>query len=126
MSISVSWGDDTKRYILVVYEGEWTWDDYKNSYLTRYEMIRSVDHRVDVVIDVRKHPAPPDPFAAQYIKWAWDTRPPNLGRMIHIGANANTFMSNLIRIFGNQVDGTSSLMFVDTLEEALEVINAPS
>lgn len=124
MSIRVDWGDDSKRYILVTYLDEWTWQDYQESYRTRFEMIRTVEHTVDVIVDVRAYPNPPGPDAARYLKLMWDMRPPNLGRTIMIGADTSGFMKNLVQIFANMMKAESQRpYFVDSMEQALALIS---
>lgn len=124
MSISVEWGDDSKRYILVTYLGEWTWQAYQESYRTRFEMIHTVEHTVDVIVDVRLHPNPPGPDAARYLKIVWEMRPPNLGRTVMIGADESAFMKNLVQIFANMVSADSQRpYFVNSMDEALTLIN---
>jgi hypothetical protein len=125
MSISVNWGDQAKRYILVTYHGEWSWQDYQESYSTRYEMVRSVEHPVDVIVDVRLHPDPPGPDAARYLKWVWEARPANIGRTIMIGADTSGFMKNLVQIFVRLKGGGDKVIFVNSMEEALALINHP-
>jgi hypothetical protein len=51
MSITASWFDAEKRIICYAMVDEWTWDELKSVAAEVDRMIRSVPHRVDVIID---------------------------------------------------------------------------
>jgi len=53
MPISVTWDNPEKTVICFTFEERWTWDEYHAAADRISEMVNSVNHRVDLIIDFR-------------------------------------------------------------------------
>lgn len=53
MSIHVMWDNDEKTVVRYVYEGRWTWEDFEAARREAAELLKTVNHQVDVIVDVQ-------------------------------------------------------------------------
>ena len=51
MPVRISWGNETKTYVLFEFIGEWTWDEYYQTRKTGIEYADSVPHTVNMIIE---------------------------------------------------------------------------
>ncbi|QPC83203.1 hypothetical protein G4Y79_02165 [Phototrophicus methaneseepsis] len=54
MGLSVDWGNIEETFIVVKLDLRWSYDDYQQAIALVLQGIRSKNHPVDVIIDVRK------------------------------------------------------------------------
>jgi hypothetical protein len=122
MEIEVAWADDQQRLIYVKYLGTWTWDEYDDSIRRVSDLMRAVEHPVDVIIDTRAHPQPPDSNVLTHFRKAREDQPANFGQVVIVGgASFMRLISNAaIRVFGWR---GGAPRFVDTPEQAQAIIN---
>lgn len=81
MSISVDWHDDQKTAIYMQYHQGWTWDDFDAAVNQINIMAAQMNYRVDLIIDPRDAPNPPDIHVLSHFRKAASTRPHNSGMM---------------------------------------------
>jgi hypothetical protein len=118
LSIKAFWDNSDKSIIRYAYEGRWTMDEFNNVYTEARQLLDTVDHPVDFIIDVRSSPLIPDGVLSRGRNVAFAPHP-NEGRTIIVGANS--FVRAMADIFqkiygirGNRVP----FLFATTLEEA--------
>jgi len=52
--VTIDWLDSQKRIVLITYHRDgWSWDDFYRALKQQYELVESVPHSVDVIVDVR-------------------------------------------------------------------------
>jgi hypothetical protein len=54
MPVQVRWYDEAQTIVLYEIQGNWTWDELYPEYTRAIQMEKSVPHRVDVLIDMRR------------------------------------------------------------------------
>lgn len=54
MAIQTQWDDEQKQVIRVEVEGRWSWDELQSALERTIEMMDSVPHKVDFIIDVSR------------------------------------------------------------------------
>ncbi|MBN2305558.1 MAG: hypothetical protein JXQ72_13835 [Anaerolineae bacterium] len=53
MPITIEWDNDDHTVILWTLSGQWTWADIRTTQADYHDMLRTVDHMVDVIGDMR-------------------------------------------------------------------------
>lgn len=51
MPIVLNWLDDKKTIVLYTFEGSWTWEEFHELDDPIWELIATVDYRIDLIID---------------------------------------------------------------------------
>lgn len=112
MGITAEWDNPEKTVILFTNAGNQTWEEFFAGVKKVNEMINSVDHKVDLIIDGRELKSIP-PSAMTHFRNALNTLPPTT-RVI--GVVNNPF----VRAIGNVMQKISKtkMISVSTLEEA--------
>jgi hypothetical protein len=54
MAIQISWGNEAKTFTLFEFIGKWTWEEYHATRKQGIEMVNSVSHVVNIVVDFSK------------------------------------------------------------------------
>jgi hypothetical protein len=83
MPVQVRWYDDAQTIVLYEIEGNWTWDELYPEYRRAIQMEKSVPHRVDVLIDVRRSGRLPLNVLT-HMKNFSDRQPENIGLSVVI------------------------------------------
>jgi hypothetical protein len=120
MSIKVTWDNAERTIICFDFEGRWDWDELYAASDQATEMLDSVDHMVDFIMDIRETQKIPKDFMSHAERIASGSHP-RRGMMVVVGANRllRTVGSGLRRLFP---DATRNLVFAADLEEAEEII----
>ena len=58
MAIVTRWDNKKKSVILLEFESEWSWDELEEAVQKADRLIGSVEHRVDLIIDLGRHDDP--------------------------------------------------------------------
>lgn len=95
MAITAYWVDESKTIIRYDFEGHWDWDIFYPVYNQVVEMATSVDHRVDVVLDLRKNTTFPKNII-MHIQSIANKRPANMGKSVIV--TKNRFARSLYRV----------------------------
>jgi hypothetical protein len=121
MSFNVEWDDEGKTIILITQRDSFVWDEWEALGHELEAMIDSVDHRVDVITDIRDITIPKDTLA-NFPKAARMTSltHPSVGVTVFFGGSH--FVQTLANLFEKFYRPGEKLVFVSTLEEAYEVI----
>lgn len=119
MPVSVEWDNDAHSIIRLVFEGQWGLDDLYPALDTLYEEIGAEQHIVDVIADLRAGNSIPNNILS--IRGTIERqRPPNRGMYAVVGGNA--LVKTVANIFNRILRDEAKFAFVDTLEEARDVI----
>jgi hypothetical protein len=119
MSIKVAWDNADRTIISFDFDNRWDWDELYAASDQATEMLDSVDHMVDFIMDIRETVIPKD-FMSHAERLASGSHP-RRGVMVVVGVNGllRTVGSGLRRLFP---DATRNLVFAADVEEAYEVI----
>jgi hypothetical protein len=124
MPITTTWYNDQKRIILFVYEGDYSWNDVYNAAADANILADEAGYPVANIIDLTNAGSLPS-NAASHGKRLRELRSSNIQFEVVVGANKliKTLANVANSIFKIFTDQTSS-HFVDTLDEALSLIEA--
>lgn len=119
MPIQVSWGDPQKTIIHSEFNEAWTLEDAHNMIDEMYTMTSSVNHTVHVIIDFTRSQSSPAKLltAGSHIE---KRSSPNTG--ISIVVKANGFLRVMTQLITKMFVNGSKLYFVDTADQAYQVI----
>ena len=119
MSIQIVWDDEARTIIRHVYGKEWTIEDYYALIDENYRQIDSVNHRVDIINDLREMTAVP-PNMVPAIKYAARKAHPNEG--INVIVASPTYVKLLLQAINQAVGDATQVLYVRTLGEAYSLI----
>lgn len=122
MSYILRWHNDQHTAIYRAMKPGWTWQDFDQSYLEAFGMIRTAKHPVDLVSDYREASQPPEGGGMlERFGAVWAQHPPNFGIFIIIGADEvqKTMGEIFTRTFGGNVE---IARYVRTMEEAESIL----
>jgi|FLYN01.1.fsa_nt_gi hypothetical protein len=86
MAVSVSWDDEGRTIIYMLFEGNWTWEEFHPVFAENLKMLDSVDHKVCFIVDMLKAKTLPS-GALTKVKQVADVNHPNGGLTVYVGAN---------------------------------------
>ncbi|MGJ3239655.1 MAG: hypothetical protein ACFE0Q_13175 [Anaerolineae bacterium] len=121
MAIHTRWDDNQKTRVLIEFETSWTWEQLDKALETTDNLLATVAHRVDVIIDLEGAEIPKD-----YLKAAQRllTDPnmgvrPNEGSRVVVGASQwiRTAYTTLQKTFSKQLAGRE-VLFANDLSHA--------
>ncbi len=123
MAIVTRWDNKKKTVILLEFESEWTWADLEAAVQKTDTLIGSVEHYVDLLIDLEGTSIPRDFLtAAKSLLDAGEARP-NEGARVVVGANGplKTLYQTLQKTFNKSVEGRE-VLFAHNLADARAII----
>jgi len=95
MSVRAYWQDETKTIVRYDFDGEWDWNELYTAYYEAIAMEKSVEHRVDVILDMRRGGRIPGNVLL-HVKNFSDRQPPNIGLSVIVTENA--FVHSLYKV----------------------------
>lgn len=120
MAYTVDWHDEARTAVLITYDGEMDWAAFYASISRAHELINSVTHTVDLIIEDRAGLPPGNPMI--HFQNAFKHQPLNTGRVYvapKAGKSAVTaFMKQLANVLGKVLPGKASVIFVSSVDEA--------
>ncbi len=123
MPVNVKWYDERQAVLWYSYEGRWTWDEFYQAFEHGNEMIESVEHKVDTIIDLRRSSLLPSNVMSRGNFMSAKLHPRH-GTTVVVGANS--FVQLLYDMFRKLYGKTADKMhlrFVQTLDEAFTILN---
>jgi hypothetical protein len=85
MAVSLQWHDAQKSALKLTFTAPWTWDDYEQLSPEIEAAMESVEHPVDLVIDLSEAGDLPEQ-ALYHLRNAYSDTSPNRGQYIFLGA----------------------------------------
>jgi len=119
MGIASFWDNKKKTTILIEFETKWSWSELEEAITKVDEMIASVSHQVDVIIDLEGSSIPKDFMnAAKQLLQNPEPRP-NEGWRVVVGANKvmKGVYQTIQKTFNSKVDGRE-LLFAADIDDA--------
>jgi hypothetical protein len=121
MPIRCTWDDQDNSIIWFVVEGHWTWEEYHREVDTSIEMMKTVNHRVDLLADMREAGPVPLSAASLHAKSSFSRLPSNHGLSVIIGADS--FAQTLIKLVQSVMPVVArKSRTARSVEEVLEII----
>ncbi len=120
MPITVQWANDEKTVLLESFADAWDLDDYTQMIDQAAELLASVPHIVDIVVDASRSRVPTTSLIPA-IRYGIQKLPPNQG--VTVWVKLHTFFKTLIytaQKFSPRL--AHSMFFVETLDDAFRVI----
>lgn len=96
MPIQAKWNNDEKTVLRYDFEGRWTWDEYFGVMAQITNMMKSVDHRVDAIANMKPGIMPTSGSAMSSARSALRKLPPNCGVVVVV---TNSFISAMLALF---------------------------
>ena len=115
----IDWDDPEQTILRVAYEGEWALEDYQASLDQGVSMTRSVDHRVDIIVQTLDDDSQTPPlWGLRSWRYAVINSPPNIGVTVVVpgSAGVRAFAFALSRLAGPHNYGR--ILTADTLDQA--------
>jgi len=119
MGIQVVWDNDEHTIIRHIYEKHWSLEDYYSLVDENYLQVASVDHRVDLINDLREMTAIP-PNMVPAIRYAARRAHPNEG--INVIVASPDYVKLLLDAINQAVGDATQVLYVGTLDEAYHLI----
>ncbi len=119
MPVSVIWDNEEQTIIRYVFEGRWTLDELFVVMEQEDQMIASVEHMVDIIVDFQNSGTVPDHLIANFPKIfeSSSASHPNVGITVIVGAAG--FAEMLANIFSKVF---TRMVTASTLEQARAII----
>lgn len=129
MQIEVKWDNETKTAVYLKLQRGWTWPDLRQAIEQADELITSVPHKVNLIIDIREAGGLPRDFmsaAGDIFAQGGEARS-NEGKKIVVGAGAliRTAYKGFLAVYGSQLQGRP-FTFAGSLEDARLLASAPT
>jgi hypothetical protein len=125
MAIHVGWGNPEQTAIHLEFERGWKWDDLYAAIQAADDLIISVPHKVDLIIDIRKAGGIPHDFmnVAGDVFASGDARD-NEGQKIVVGAGwlIQTAYGTFLKVYGSHLKNRPFL-FASSMDEAQTMLN---
>lgn len=123
MAIVTRWDDKKKSIVLLEFESEWSWEELETAVLEADGMICSVQHFVDLIIDLEGTSIPKDIFSAAKTLLDSGEARPNEGVRVVVGANGalKTIYQTIHKTFNSAMDGRE-ILFAASLADARAII----
>lgn len=119
MGIRIEWDDEAKTIIRHIYDGIWKLEDYYKLIDENYRQIDSVNHRVDIINDLRNMVGVP-PGMATAIRYAARKAHSNEG--INVIVASPKFVQILVDATNKAIGDFTEVVHAPTLEAAREII----
>jgi hypothetical protein len=121
MTINVSWDSDQKTIIRWDFKGVWKWDDFNRAREKSFELMDTVDHIVDFMIDTRECSLVPHDLASRIKEIAYKyPRHRNGGIKVVLGTDS--YLQLFWNIFSAILPRNYRAYFASTPEEARDFI----
>jgi hypothetical protein len=125
MGINTRWDNRDKTTILMEFETEWSFGDLEDAIRRVDEMIISVEHQVDVLIDVEGAKLPKDVMNMAKMLISTGEARANEGNRIVVGASSvvRQGYTAIVKMFPDKLNGRQ-ILFADDLSHARAVLNS--
>lgn len=127
MAIITRWDNKKKTVVLLEFESEWSWTELEEAVQKADALIGSVEHFVDLIIDLEGTSIPKDILnAAKTLLSSGEARP-NEGARVVVGANGamRTIYQTIQKTLNNAVEGRE-ILFAPNISDARAIIRGLS
>ncbi len=123
MAIVTRWDNKKQTVVLLEFESEWNWQDLEEAVQKADQLIGSVEHVVDLIIDLEGTTIPRDVLTAAKTLLATGEARPNEGARVVVGANGaiRTIYHTIQKTFNNAVEGRE-VLFAENMRDARAIL----
>ena len=123
MAIVTRWDNKKKTVILLEFESEWNWEELAGAVHKADQLIGSVEHFVDLIIDLEGTTIPRDVLTAAKTLLASGDARPNEGARVVVGANGaiRTIYQTIQMTFNSAVEGRE-VLFAPNMADARAIV----
>jgi hypothetical protein len=123
MAIVTRWDNKKKTIVMMEFESEWSWDELEEAVQKADSLIGSVEHFVDLIIDLEGTSIPKDVLNAAKTLLSSGSARPNEGARVVVGANGamKTIYQTLQKTLGGTAEGRD-VLFAPSLSDARAII----
>ncbi len=127
MAIVTRWDNKKKSVILLEFESEWTWEELEAAVQKADGLIGSVEHYVDLIIDLEGTSIPSNVLNAAKTLLASGEARPNEGARVVVGANGalKTIYQTIQKTFNSAVEGRE-VLFAPNIADARAIVRGLS
>ncbi|MBN2305559.1 MAG: hypothetical protein JXQ72_13840 [Anaerolineae bacterium] len=121
MPITVNWDNNDHTIASWTLTGQWTWAEFRAAQVEFHDLLRAVDHIVDVIADMRE--AGPLPAATlTHFRSAQLAELPNRDRIVLVGGGGlvRSIAGTFNRVF--RIGKPPLFLFADTVEDARDLL----
>ncbi len=120
---AVLWHDSEHTIIRTEYSGTWTWDDFHVAVETAVDMMKTVNHRVDLIVAPNTNSVMPKGSADPHLRRAIQLLPTNFGIQVIVTRSAwSRTMASIFVKFFSKGSYKHRIFFVISVDEAYELI----
>ena len=127
MAIITRWDNKKKTVVLLEFESEWSWTELEEAVQKADSLIGSVEHFVDLIIDLEGTSIPKDIInAAKTLLSSGEARP-NEGARVVVGANGamKTIYQTIQKTLNSTAEGRE-ILFAPSITDARAIIRGLS
>lgn len=123
MPVEVRWYDERQTLIYFRYEGRWTWEDFYAAVDASRAMLDSVDHVVDIIVDMQASAGIPSGDIITHFRYmARRFEDPRVGQTVIIGMRALVRITSDIMRRLYRHDRCGTLRMAQDMDEALAIL----
>jgi hypothetical protein len=120
MPIKLYWDNEEKTIARYDFEGRWTWDEYLTIMADLAEMMRSVDHTVNAIGNMKLGIMPTSGSAMSLARAALRKLPANRGIIVVVTNPLVSAMLSMFKQFDKEIGGI--LRGTSSVEDAYKII----
>ena len=123
MAIITRWDNKKKTVVLLEFESEWSWTELEAAVQKADSLIGSVEHYVDLIIDLEGTSIPKDILNAAKTLLASGEARPNEGSRVVVGANGamKTIYQTIQKTLSAPTEGRE-ILFAPSITDARAII----
>ena len=121
MATHVMWGNPDKTLIYVILEGRWDWRDFYRAAGEVTNLMVTVPHRVNIILDLRRSRRTPSDFPFHAAQPSFHRR--NVGSVIVVQRDTSAFPHFLRPSRFRQPPEYGNVVYARSLNEAHALIN---
>lgn len=127
MAIITRWDNKKKSVVLLEFESEWAWNELEEAVQKADSLIGSVEHFVDLIIDLEGTSIPKDVLNAAKTLLASGEARPNEGARVVVGANGamKTIYQAVQKTLSTPTEGRE-ILFAPSITDARAIIRGLS
>jgi hypothetical protein len=123
MAVTVGWDNDEMTVLVIRFQRPWDWSEFNRAVEELSRLLASVEHKVDIIFDIREAGFPPEGAVNRFRKAA-EIRHSNVNLLIYIAPPVLAqFVRGIVTII-RAVFGAfeREFIFVTTIEAAHDAI----
>ncbi len=121
MGIHAHWADSARTLLVMTFETDWSWEDYRAAHVMAWDALAEFSHPVDMIYDFSSSDTIPTRALAEFGRALRAGRPDNVDRIVLVGT------TGLLRIINGVLRNTypaeaAGMMDAHTLAQAYQML----